>query len=74
MMKAKKNIGVIAILLTVFAVYNFFIYTSEKHTVPIKLSSKAVKGQKLWQNNNCSSNPCNHVSNKALFSNSIPPL
>lgn len=52
-MKAKKNIGVIALLLTVFSVYNFFIYTSDDYTIPIKLSSKAVKGQQLWQKNNC---------------------
>jgi len=52
-MKAKKNIGVIALLLTVFIVYNFFIYTSENHTIPIKLSTKAIKGQQLWQTNNC---------------------
>jgi len=52
-MKAKKNIGVIAILLTVFAVYNFFIYTSTNQMIPIKLSTKAIKGQQLWQKNNC---------------------
>lgn len=52
-MKTKRNIGVISLLLTVFAVYNFFIYTSKNQVNPIKLSSKAIKGQQLWQNNNC---------------------
>jgi len=51
--KTKKNIIVISVLVTIFSVYNFFIYTSEENDSPVKLSSEAIKGQVLWQNNNC---------------------
>lgn len=51
--KTKKNIIVISILVTVFSVYNFFIYTSNENETPVKLSSQALKGEILWQNNNC---------------------
>lgn len=41
------------LLILGFSIYNFFIYTSKDRVTPIKLSSKAIAGQKLWQNNNC---------------------
>lgn len=40
-------------MIIVFSIYNFFVYTSKDRVIPIRLSSKAIKGQKLWQNNNC---------------------
>ena len=51
--KNKNNIVIIAILISIFFVYNILIYSSEEKVVPIKLSTNAIKGQTLWQNNNC---------------------
>jgi nitric oxide reductase subunit C len=55
MLKAttKNNFIIIAVLISVFCVYNFLIYTSKERVSPTKLSEKALKGQVLWQNNNC---------------------
>lgn len=49
----KRYIFVIAILLALFSVYNYFIYTSEAYTATAALSPQALKGQELWQKNNC---------------------
>ena len=51
--KTKNNIIIIAVLIGLFCVYNFLIYSSEERKISIKLSPKAIKGQTLWQNNNC---------------------
>lgn len=50
---SKHNIIVITVLISIFCVYNFFIYTSKEKLEPIKLSPIALQGQTLWQNNNC---------------------
>ena len=52
-MQKKANILIISVLITLFSVYNIFIYTSQNCKQPIKLSIKASKGQQLWQENNC---------------------
>jgi nitric oxide reductase subunit C len=51
--KTRNNIVIITVLVLFFSVYNFYIYTSKDRKNPIKLSSKALKGQHLWQKNNC---------------------
>jgi nitric oxide reductase subunit C len=51
--KTKKNIVIISVLILIFAFYNFFIYTSERTEYTIKFTPEALKGQVLWQNNNC---------------------
>ncbi len=51
--KTKNSIIVITVLVLIFCVYNFFIYTSKESEHPIELSSEALLGQKLWQKNNC---------------------
>ena len=51
--KTKKNILIISVLIAIFSFYNFAIYTSKDTKQPIKLSSKAIHGQQLWQNNSC---------------------
>ncbi len=48
-----KNSLIILGLITLFCVYNFLIYTSKDGDAPIKLSSEALHGQQLWQENNC---------------------
>lgn len=42
-------------LITVFSLYNFTIYTNENSKYTTVLSKKAMDGQTLWQQNNCSS-------------------
>ena len=49
----KKNRLVIIILVILCGVYNAFVYTSKESELPVKLSSQAVYGQQLWQENNC---------------------
>ena len=51
--KTKRNILIITLLMLIFSSYNFFVYTSKSAVTPYKLSEKAMKGQLLWQDNNC---------------------
>lgn len=53
MTNARKNILTISSLAMFFCFYNYLIYTSKEKETPIKLSKKALSGQKLWQDNNC---------------------
>jgi nitric oxide reductase subunit C len=52
-MPKKANILIIAVLITLFSIYNFSVYNLSDNKQPIKLSSVAIKGQQLWQENNC---------------------
>lgn len=49
----KGNIIIIIVLILIFCVYNFFVYTSKENRKPVMLSTIAIQGQTLWQNNNC---------------------
>ncbi len=49
----KKNILIISGLIIIFSIYNFSVYNLKDYNQPIKLSSIAIKGQQLWQENNC---------------------
>lgn len=40
-------------LVSVFGFYNFMIYTGDDSGHQKRLSDKALKGQELWQQNNC---------------------
>lgn len=51
--KTTYNFLIIAFLITLFVIFNGFIYTSNENENPIKLSRQAMYGQKLWQENNC---------------------
>ena len=51
--KTRNNIVIITVLVLFFSMYNFYIYTSKDRETPIKLSPKALNGQRLWQKNNC---------------------
>lgn len=49
-----KNIALIfGGFLLLFSVYNIFVYTQQSVYEPVRLSSQALYGQKLWQENNC---------------------
>jgi len=41
------------LLLTIFAIYNIILYTSGASQNDKKLSKKALNGQELWQEHNC---------------------
>ncbi len=49
----QKNRAIILILVFIFVVYNYFVYSSGTETATPKLSKKEIKGQVLWQKNNC---------------------
>lgn len=44
---------VLVSLIVIFIIYNRLIYSSESYSPSIALSPKAIKGQNLWQSNNC---------------------
>lgn len=52
-LNTKLNIGIIALLIVIFIIYNFFIYNSQSQKFPIILSKTEIQGQNLWQKNNC---------------------
>ncbi|WP_290627717.1 cytochrome c [Altibacter sp.] len=49
----RKYFFVIAMLLVLFSIYNYFIYSAESYTPSSALTSQAIEGQELWQENNC---------------------
>ncbi len=51
--KSKPYILTIAILISLFSVYNYIIYSTGGYVAVEKLSPKAVKGQQLFQSNRC---------------------
>jgi nitric oxide reductase subunit C len=55
MEQSKKYLLFITILLIVFSIYNFTIYTSKSDYGTVHLSEKAIKGENIWLKNNCNS-------------------
>jgi nitric oxide reductase subunit C len=55
MEQSKKYLLIISILVIVFSIYNFTIYTSKSDYGTIHLSEKAIKGENIWLENNCNS-------------------
>jgi nitric oxide reductase subunit C len=51
--KTTYNFLIIIVLITLFAIFNGFIYMSNENENPIKLTEQALQGQRLWQENNC---------------------
>lgn len=49
----KGNRLVIVLLIVMFVVYNFFVYTGAQPKEMPKMSTLAIKGQQLYQENNC---------------------
>lgn len=50
---SKPYILIIVILITIFGVYNYIVYTADGFVPVEKLSSEAVIGQQLFQSNRC---------------------
>lgn len=52
---SKKHGLLLLLLLTVFGTYNYNIYNDQSAFGKIKLSEKALQGEKIWLKNNCNS-------------------
>jgi nitric oxide reductase subunit C len=49
----KVNTLTFASLIVIFIIYNSLIYNSDSYIPSTAMTKKAVKGEILWQNNNC---------------------
>ncbi len=47
--------GLMILLISVFGIYNYWIYTDKNNQYTVALTTKATVGQSLWQQNNCAS-------------------
>ncbi len=45
---------ILVILVIAFVFYNYAVYTGDAHIVSHRLSRAAIRGQDIWQKNNCS--------------------
>lgn len=54
-----KYLGVLLVLVSIFAVYNFVVYTTKPETTMLQLSANAIKGENIWLKNNC--NSCHQI-------------
>ncbi len=50
---------ILLLLLALFSSYNYIIYTDTSAYGAVRLSGKAVQGEKLWLQNNC--NSCHQI-------------
>ena len=55
MEQSKKYLFILLFLISVFALYNFNIYTSKSNYGSIHLSKKAIEGENIWLQKNCNS-------------------
>ena len=55
MENSKKYLLLLTLLVSIFSIYNFTIYTSKSDYGTIRLSKKAIKGENIWLKNNCNS-------------------
>mgnify|MGYP006183936697 CR=1 FL=1 len=54
-----KYLLVLLLLLLLFAAYNYTLYTTQSDYGTIRLSEKALQGEKHWRENNC--NACHQL-------------
>lgn len=59
MLKPRKYLFFLLLLLALFSVYNFLIYTDSSAYGNFRLSGKALEGEKHWLQNNC--NSCHQI-------------
>ena len=59
MEQSKKYLLILLVLVTIFTLYNFNIYTSKDNYTTIRLTEKAIKGENIWLQNNC--NSCHQI-------------
>ena len=49
----KNYIVVIILMVTIFSIYNFVVYTSNSYSVSEPLSPQAIEGQEIWHKESC---------------------
>lgn len=59
MFSPRKYLLILLLLFTLFASYNYVLYTEQSAYGTVKLSEKALQGEKLWRQNNC--NSCHQI-------------
>jgi nitric oxide reductase subunit C len=59
MIPSKKQLLFLLLLISLFSIYNFTIYTSKTDYGTIHLTKKAIQGENLWLENNC--NSCHQI-------------
>jgi len=59
MISPRKYLFILFLLLALFSVYNYFIYTNSSDYGDVRLSEKALQGEKHWLQNNC--NSCHQI-------------
>jgi nitric oxide reductase subunit C len=59
MEQSKKYLLILLVLVTIFTLYNFNIYSSKDNYTTIRLTEKAIKGENIWLQNNC--NSCHQI-------------
>lgn len=59
MLSPRKHLFILLLLLALFSCYNYIIYTDSLAYGKVRLSEKALQGEKLWLQNNC--NACHQI-------------
>ena len=59
MLQSSKYLIILLVLICVFSIYNFIIYTSKSEYKSVHLSEKAILGENIWLKNNC--NSCHQI-------------
>lgn len=55
MQNYSKYLLILSVLIGLFSIYNYIIYTSKTAYQTVHLTEKALKGENIWLQNNCSS-------------------
>ncbi|WP_338377884.1 cytochrome c [uncultured Flavobacterium sp.] len=56
---SKYIIIILSVLIGVFSIYNYILYTSKSAYNTVHLSQNAIKGENIWLKNNC--NSCHQI-------------
>lgn len=59
MIQSSKYLIILSVLICLFSLYNFVIYTSQSEYKAVHLSKKAINGENIWLQNNC--NSCHQI-------------
>lgn len=54
-----KYLLILTVLIGLFSIYNYIIYTSKTAYQAVHLTEKAIKGENIWLQNNC--NSCHQI-------------
>jgi len=59
MQNYSKYLLILSVLIGLFTIYNYIIYTSKTAYKTVHLTKKALKGENIWLQNNC--NSCHQI-------------